>query len=81
MEELREAYSQHVHNVEKDSAEWQKIVEENLENLSKEETTFCWPRDSLFRYFLMMEALQENIKERQELMTLAFEALQHMQDT
>ena len=33
--------------------------------------TFCWPRDSLFKYYLILEALQENLTERQELLALA----------
>ena len=71
----------HVNTAERVSAEWQKTVVENLENLAKEEATFCWPRDSLFRYFLMMEAMQENLKERQELMNLATEAVLHVADS
>ncbi|KAI0224143.1 Cation channel sperm-associated protein 2 [Lamellibrachia satsuma] len=51
--------------------EWQNIVERNVGNLAKDNTTFCWPRDSLFRYFLMMEALQENLEERLQLLHLA----------
>ncbi|KAK2189943.1 hypothetical protein NP493_93g04023 [Ridgeia piscesae] len=53
--------------------EWQNIVEKNVDNLAKDNTTFCWPRDSLFRYYLMMEALQENLEERLQLLHLACE--------
>jgi len=54
-------------------SEWQNIVEKNVDNLAKDNTTFCWPRDSLFRYYLMMEALQENLEERLQLLHLACE--------
>ena len=50
--------------------EWQKIVEKNLENLARENTTFCWPKDTLFLYFLKMEALMENLYERQKLLKI-----------
>ena len=39
-----------------------------MENLAHEETLFCWPKDSLFRYFLIMEALMENLKEREAIL-------------
>lgn len=45
-------------------------MQRNLANLGGEETQNCWPKDSLFRYFLMMEALQENLEERRELLEL-----------
>ena len=48
--------------------EWLKIVEKNIDNLSKEDTLFCWPKDSLFRYFLIMEALMDNLKEREKIL-------------
>ena len=52
-------------------SEWQRIVEKNIINLAKEDTQYLWPKDSLFRYFLIMEALQENLQEREELLDLA----------
>ena len=39
-------------------SDWQERVEKNLMNLSKEEAYYCWPRDTLFRYLLIMENLQ-----------------------
>ena len=78
--ELKEAISEHVIKETHSSTEWQKLVEKNLVNLAKEEATFCWPRDSLFHYFLMMEALCENLSERHELVNLATECLLNISD-
>ena len=45
-------------------------MEQNLEILSRDDTVFFWPKDSLFQYFLMMEALMENMCERCQLYLL-----------
>lgn len=42
-----------------------------MENLAREETQFVWPKDSLFRYYIIMEALQENLHERKEIINIA----------
>lgn len=79
-EELTALINQHLSKGVKDREEWQSIVERNVANLAKERMTFCWPRDSLFKYYLILEALQENLTERQELLALAGECLAYIND-
>ncbi len=62
-------------------SDWQAMLEQNLENLGKEEAYYYWSRDTMFRYLLIMEALQENTKERQEILTMIGEILVQMHDT
>ncbi|XP_064653307.1 cation channel sperm-associated protein 2-like [Lineus longissimus] len=60
--------------------DWQKTVSDNLETISKNPIDTAWPKDTLFRYLLLMEALQENLAERSSLMALVGQALLHVFD-
>jgi hypothetical protein len=61
--------------------DWQKIVEENLSNLAHDESTFCWPADTLFQYYKAMEALQDNLEERKQLLQMMTQLLISLNDT
>jgi len=61
--------------------DWQHIVESNLMNIAMDESSYYWPSDTLFHYYLLMEALQENIYERQELLQMLTQALLSLNDT
>ena len=50
--------------------DWEKMVHNNLQMLVNSPAETLWPRDTLFRYFQLMEALQENLQERQDILNL-----------
>eukprot|EP00794_Sanderia_malayensis_P009747 gene9747-10744_t len=52
---------------------WNKTVNDNLPNMKSSCPETLWPRDSLFDYFQLMEALQDNLAERHQLQKLAKE--------
>eukprot|EP00112_Aurelia_sp_Birch-Aquarium-sp1_P010828 Seg2299.5 transcript_id=Seg2299.5/GoldUCD/mRNA.D3Y31 product="Cation channel sperm-associated protein 2" protein_id=Seg2299.5/GoldUCD/D3Y31 len=64
----------------KGSATWNSIITANLHNLKNNTSETLWPRDSLFRYFQLMESLQGNLAERHQLQKLAVVALNQMHD-
>ena len=59
---------------------WERTVRNNLELLQRHAQETVWPKDALFQFFLLMEALQENLEERAELLRLANEAVVNLQD-
>lgn len=59
---------------------WVNMVEKNILDLAIEDVSFCWSRDTLLRYFLLMESLQENLEERKRLLDLANHAVLQMFD-
>ena len=63
------------------SSDWQSVVESNLMNIATDDSTYYWPSDTLFEYYLLMEKLQENIHERQELLQMLTEAVLSFNDT
>uniref|UniRef100_A0A8C0VWT5 Ion transport domain-containing protein n=1 Tax=Castor canadensis TaxID=51338 RepID=A0A8C0VWT5_CASCN len=52
----------------KPEVDWETLVHENLHGLMDmdQDDQVVWPRDSLFRYFELLEQLQYNLEERQE---------------
>ncbi|XP_057308446.1 cation channel sperm-associated protein 2-like [Hydractinia symbiolongicarpus] len=64
-----------------ESATWNATVRLNLHNLANSTKETLWPRDTLFRYFQLMEALQDNLAERQQLQLLAVQAMSNMHDS
>lgn len=52
-------------------SDWERTVHNNLALLTSSPSESLWPRDTLFRYFQLMEALMENLQERQDLQDLA----------
>ncbi|XP_062520595.1 cation channel sperm-associated protein 2-like [Corticium candelabrum] len=66
---------------EKESDGWAKTVRDNLQTLAFHLEETRWPRDSLFRYFQIMEELQDNIQEYKEIQQLAVAALLKVHDT
>ncbi|XP_065828370.1 cation channel sperm-associated protein 2-like [Oscarella lobularis] len=65
---------------ERDSKDWTKMVHENLTALSSNSKETLWPRDTLFRYYQLMEEMQESIHEYEELQKLAASALLKLHD-
>ncbi|KAL7750064.1 Cation channel sperm-associated protein 2 [Sorochytrium milnesiophthora] len=63
------------------SKDWEMTVAGTLQALLIRGDETVWPRDSLFRYFQLMESLQENMREYQELQTLANLTLLELHDT
>ncbi|XP_011784907.1 PREDICTED: LOW QUALITY PROTEIN: cation channel sperm-associated protein 2-like [Colobus angolensis palliatus] len=52
--------------------DWETLVHENLPGLMEmNEDYHVWPRDSLFRYFELLEKLQYNLEERKKLQEFA----------
>jgi len=60
---------------------WDKDMEQIVETIAATKSETLWHRDILFKYFLTMEQLQENMKEYQELMNLAALALCDIHDS
>ena len=61
--------------------DWQNVVERNLLNMALDESDYYWPADTLFQYYLLMEALQENLHERHELLQMLTQAVLSFNDT
>ncbi|XP_071964703.1 cation channel sperm-associated protein 2-like isoform X2 [Antedon mediterranea] len=79
--ELMDTISHRMMDTQKISDNWEKMVHDNLEILSRTPTETLWPRDTLFRYLQLMEAMQENLEEREHFQNLAYHALLRMFDT
>ncbi|KAI9209050.1 Ion transport protein-domain-containing protein [Polychytrium aggregatum] len=60
---------------------WEKTVQETLRAMTAIPTETMWSRDTLFKYFQIMETLQENMREYQELQMMAAWLLMEMHDT
>jgi len=60
---------------------WNNTVRMNLNNLANNNKETLWPRDTLFRYFQLMEALQDNLAERSQLQQLAVLAVSNLHDS
>ncbi|CAB3985670.1 cation channel sperm-associated 2-like [Paramuricea clavata] len=61
--------------------DWQKTIDANLHNFQRCPMETLWPRDTLFKYFQLMEQLQENLVERKQLIRLLVEALLQVHDS
>ncbi|XP_048584229.1 cation channel sperm-associated protein 2 isoform X2 [Nematostella vectensis] len=68
-------------DVKETSDDWNATVAANLNVLKTIPVETLWPRDSLFRYLQLMEAMQENITERQQILKIADEALVKLHDS
>uniref|UniRef100_A0A2K6DMS8 Ion transport domain-containing protein n=1 Tax=Macaca nemestrina TaxID=9545 RepID=A0A2K6DMS8_MACNE len=61
--------------------DWETLVHENLPGLLEmDQDDRVWPRDSLFRYFELLEKLQYNLEERKKLQEFAVQALMNLED-
>ncbi|KAI9218701.1 Ion transport protein-domain-containing protein [Blastocladiella britannica] len=60
---------------------WEATIRETLAALAAKAEETLWPRDTLFKYFQLMESLQENMREYQELQSMANAVLLELQDT
>ena len=68
--------------VEEQTAEgWNEMVHENLKALAANPVQTLWPRDTLFKYYELLEQLQENVEEYEELQKLAVQCLLKLQDS
>uniref|UniRef100_A0A8C6Q9X6 Cation channel sperm-associated protein 2 n=1 Tax=Nannospalax galili TaxID=1026970 RepID=A0A8C6Q9X6_NANGA len=65
-----------------DKLDWETLVHENLPGLMDmdQDDRVVWPRDSLFRYFELLENLQYNIEERKKLQEFAGKDLTQFQE-
>ncbi|ORZ33335.1 Ion transport protein-domain-containing protein [Catenaria anguillulae PL171] len=59
---------------------WEATIRETLSALAAKSEETMWPRDTLFRYFQLMESLQENMREYQELQMMANSVLLELHD-
>ncbi|KAM6972947.1 cation channel sperm-associated protein 2-like [Aplochiton taeniatus] len=66
-----------------DEKDWEAYVEENMLVMQEQEDEekVTWPRDSLFRYFELLEGLQHNLNERSRLQNVAVQALLNLHDS
>nr|XP_034980344.1 cation channel sperm-associated protein 2 [Zootoca vivipara] len=62
--------------------DWETYIHKNLPGLyeADNDEQVIWPRDSLFRYFELLEKLQYNLDERKELQNYAVLALSNLED-
>ncbi|ELR58640.1 Cation channel sperm-associated protein 2 [Bos mutus] len=62
--------------------DWETHVHQNLPGLMDmdQDERVVWPRDSLFRYFELLEKLQYNLEERKQLQEFAVRALMNFED-
>ncbi|XP_019500395.1 PREDICTED: cation channel sperm-associated protein 2 [Hipposideros armiger] len=62
--------------------DWETYVHQNLPGLMDmdQDERIVWPRDSLFRYFELLEKLQYNLEERKRLQEFAVQALMNFED-
>ncbi|XP_044308779.1 cation channel sperm-associated protein 2 [Varanus komodoensis] len=62
--------------------DWETYIYKNLPGLyeADEDEQVVWPRDSLFRYFELLEKLQYNLDERKQLQQYAVLALSNLED-
>ncbi|KAJ3360569.1 hypothetical protein GGF32_008312 [Allomyces javanicus] len=60
---------------------WEQTIRETLAALAEKSEETLWPRDTLFKYFQLMESLQENMREYQELQMMANAVLIDLHDT
>ncbi|XP_047717061.1 cation channel sperm-associated protein 2 isoform X2 [Prionailurus viverrinus] len=62
--------------------DWETHVHQNLPGLMEmdQDDRVVWPRDSLFRYFELLEKLQYNLEERKRLQEFAVQALMNFED-
>ncbi|XP_011353319.1 cation channel sperm-associated protein 2 [Pteropus vampyrus] len=62
--------------------DWETHVHQNLPGLMDmdQDERVVWPRDSLFRYFELLEKLQYNLEERKQLQEFAVQALMNFED-
>ncbi|XP_031227530.1 cation channel sperm-associated protein 2 isoform X2 [Mastomys coucha] len=65
-----------------ENLDWETLVHENLPGLMdmNQDDRVIWPRDSLFRYFELLEKLQYNLEERKKLQEFAVQALMSFED-
>ncbi|XP_076785722.1 cation channel sperm-associated protein 2 isoform X3 [Arvicanthis niloticus] len=65
-----------------ENLDWETLVHENLPGLMDmdQDDRVVWPRDSLFRYFELLEKLQYNLEERKRLQEFAVQALMSFED-
>ncbi|XP_031420931.1 cation channel sperm-associated protein 2 [Clupea harengus] len=63
--------------------DWETYVEENMMVMQEQEVDeqVFWPRDSLFRYFELLEMLQHNLDVRTRLQSLAAQAILNLHDS
>ncbi|XP_020011809.1 cation channel sperm-associated protein 2 [Castor canadensis] len=68
--------------IDNDQVDWETLVHENLHGLMDmdQDDQVVWPRDSLFRYFELLEQLQYNLEERKKLQDFAVQALMNFED-
>uniref|UniRef100_H2Y4N6 Ion transport domain-containing protein n=1 Tax=Ciona savignyi TaxID=51511 RepID=H2Y4N6_CIOSA len=61
-------------------AQWDNIVQRHLDLVATPSTETVWPRDILFKFYQAMENLQENLQERNDIISLLNHALLQIHD-
>uniref|UniRef100_A0A8C9KQV7 Cation channel sperm-associated protein 2 n=1 Tax=Panthera tigris altaica TaxID=74533 RepID=A0A8C9KQV7_PANTA len=74
--------SSYLDSIGKQRLDWETHVHQNLPGLMEmdQDDRVVWPRDSLFRYFEVLEKLQYNLEERKRLQEFAVQALMNFED-
>ncbi len=57
-----------------------ETVQKHLEAMQNSDQSFIWPSDTLFRYFRIMEAMMDNLKEREIIMLALKDMLMAIHD-
>ncbi|KAJ7338176.1 hypothetical protein JRQ81_010824 [Phrynocephalus forsythii] len=70
------------HELYSGALDWETYIHKNLPGLyeADDDEKVVWPRDSLFRYFELLEKLQYNLDERKQLQHYAVLALSNLED-
>nr|XP_020660214.1 cation channel sperm-associated protein 2 [Pogona vitticeps] len=70
------------HELYNGDLDWETYIHKNLPGLyeADDDEKVVWPRDSLFRYFELLEKLQYNLDERKQLQHYAVLALSNLED-
>ncbi|XP_014667579.1 PREDICTED: cation channel sperm-associated protein 2-like isoform X2 [Priapulus caudatus] len=79
--DIQRQISQHIVKDTDSSAHWDTLVQENIDTISRNPSETLWPRDTLFKYLQLMEALQDNLEERMRLEKIICEILLQVHDT
>ncbi|XP_077207259.1 cation channel sperm-associated protein 2 [Paroedura picta] len=79
---LNETPDYSLHEFSTGGLDWESYIYKNLPGLyqADDDEQIVWPRDTLFRYFELMEKLQYNLEERQQLQHYAALALSNLED-
>ena len=64
-----------------DITQWELAVQIHMDKVNSFPKESLWPRDILFKYYQVMERLQENLQERREIFKLFSQCMLNDHDT